>query len=223
MGKEIKISLPFYKIAYSLFFIVILSIVRGISYTSEIGIALEAPMAILAVAVCADTYAQEIISKRSEIWRLYPMKKRSRSLMKRMLVQEIFLIFLAMAGYGLFYVFQSPKARMVEQKIAEKEGIQFLTYLAAMLVTLWFWGILSNTVACLFRNMWAGMGGCLILWILTNSSAGEKYLGSWNLFSYTFRKIEDSGSFDWLCGKAVCICLGVIMMALLPKILEKRG
>ena len=57
---EIKIALPFYKIAYAVFFIVILSLVRGVTFSYEIGIALEAPMAILAASFCADTYTQEV-------------------------------------------------------------------------------------------------------------------------------------------------------------------
>ena len=41
VDKEIKICLPFYKIAYSVFFVAVLSVVRGVSLTDEIGIALE--------------------------------------------------------------------------------------------------------------------------------------------------------------------------------------
>lgn len=51
MRKEIKICLPLYKMAYAVFFTAILSIVRGVFYSYEIGIALEAPMALLAAAV----------------------------------------------------------------------------------------------------------------------------------------------------------------------------
>ena len=67
MIQEMKISLPFQNQAYAVFFVVILSLVRGVTYSDEIGIALEAPMAILAASFCADTYTQEITSRRSEI------------------------------------------------------------------------------------------------------------------------------------------------------------
>ena len=60
LKREMKISLTFQKQAYAVFFVVILSLVRGITYSDEIGIALEAPMAILAFTFCADTYTQEI-------------------------------------------------------------------------------------------------------------------------------------------------------------------
>lgn len=223
MNKEIKITLPFYKIVYSIFFIVILSIIRGVTYTYEIGSALEPPMAILAAVLFADTYVQEIVSKRSEVQRLYPMKKRTYSIMKRMMIQGGFLSMLAVIGYGLFFVFQNPLIYGMEQADMGKEMEQFIICLVAMMITLGFWGILSNTLSCIFRNMWVGIAGCLIIWLITNSSFGAKHFGPWNLFSYTFRNIENSSDFNWMYGKIMCICFCIIMLKVLPKILKKRG
>ena len=225
MKHEIKISLPFYKIAYALFFVVILSLVRGVVYTFEIGIALEAPMAILAASFCADTYTQEITSKRSEVQRLCPMKKRMYCIYRRIVIQEIFLLSVAVIGYELFFLFQNPKILYFDQNITgnEIEIRPFFIYFAAIAVTLGFWGLLSNLLSCLFRNMWMGIGSCLILWLMTNSSFGDRYLGAWNLFSYTFRDVENSSDFSWVCGKVVCICVGMIVVAILPEIIEKRG
>ncbi len=213
---EMKISLPLYKIAYAVFFVVILSLVRGVAYSYEIGIALEAPMAILAASFCADTYTQEITSKRSEIQRLYPLKIRIYSIYRRLMIQEIFLLSAAVIGYGLFFIVQNPITSV-------NEICSFFIYLAAIAVTLVFWGLLSNLLSCLFRNMWMGIGGCLILWVVTNYTACVKYLGAWNLFSYTFRNVENSSDFSWIYGKIVCICIGVISLAALPGIIEKRG
>lgn len=223
MIQEIKISLPFQKQAYAVFFIVLLSLVRGVTYSDEIGIALEAPLAILAASFCADTYTQEITGRRSEIQRLYPMKRRIHSVYRRIAIQEIFLLMIAAAGYGLFYLFQHPGINRIGQSGAGNEIRQFLVYFAAIAVTLGFWGLLSNLLACLFRNMWTGIGGCLLLWLITNSSIGDRYFGAWNLFSYTFRKIGDSSDLSWICGKAVCICIGIAAAAVLPEIIEKRG
>ena len=47
MKKEMKIVLPFYKIAYAVSFVVILSLIRGVVFTNEIGLSIEAPFAIL--------------------------------------------------------------------------------------------------------------------------------------------------------------------------------
>lgn len=220
---ERKISLPAYKLAYAFSFIAILSLIRGISFSYEIGVAMEAPMAILALVFCADTYTQEITSKRSEIHRLYPMKRRLSSIGTRMVVQEIVLFVLSAIGYGMFYSFQHPQPLYRAGQSTESEFQMFFIFLAAMAVTLWFWGILSNFLACLSRNMWVGIGCGIVLWLATNSTLGEKALGNWNLFSYTFRNAMDSQDFGWLYGKALCLLLCVLMTLLMPKIIKKRG
>ena len=223
MIREMKISLTFQKQAYAVFFVIILSLVRGITYSDEIGIALEAPMAILAFTFCADTYTQEIASKRSEIWRLCPMKKRMNSIYRRIVIQEMFLLAVAVIGYGLFFLFQNPNINGMGQSGIENEICQFFVYFAAIAVTLGFWGILSNLISCLFRNMWVGIGGCMVLWLITNSSIGDRTFKAWNLFSYAFRKLENSSDFSWICGKVVCICIGIMAVVALPKIIKKRG
>ena len=220
---EIKISLTFQKQVYAIFFVIILSLVRGVTYSNEIGIALEAPMAILAFTFCADTYTQEIVSKRSEIWRLCPMKKRINSIYRRVVIQEMFLLAVAVIGYGLFFLFQNPNINGMGQSGIENEICQFFVYFAAIAVTLGFWGLLSNLISCLFRNMWVGTGSCMVLWLITNSSIGNRIFGAWNLFSYSFRKLEDISDFSWIYGKVVCISIGIMAVAVLPKIIKKRG
>ncbi len=223
MIQDMKISLTVQKQAYAIFFVVILSLVRGVTDSDEVGIALEAPMAALALTFCADTYTQEIISRRSEIWRLCPMKRRVCAIYRRMAIQEVFLLFVAAAGYGLFFLFQNPRTDRMGTGGLESEICQFLIYVAAVAVTLGFWGLLSNLLSILFRNMWMGIGCCLLLRLFTNSSAGDRCLVAWNLFSYTFRSLENSRDFSWIYGKIVCICIGIMAAAALPKIIEKRG
>ena len=172
---------------------------------------------------CADTYTQEITGRRSEIQRLYPMRKRICSIYRRIIIQDIFLLVMASAGYGLFFLFQNPQTGRLDQSSLESETGSFIVYLAAVAVTIGFWGLLSNLLSCLFRNMWMGIAGCLILWLITNSSVGDRYLGAWNLFSYSFRKLENNGDFSWICGKIVCICIGIMVVTVLPVIIEKRG
>ena len=223
MMREMKISLTFQKQAYAVFFALVLSLVRGVSYSNEIGIALEAPMAILAFTFCADTYTQEIVSRRSEIWRLCPEKKRIYFIYRRIVIQGIFLLTVAAVSYGLFFLFQDPITYGIRQDGLESEICQFFVYLAAVAVTIGFWGILSNLISCLFRNMWVGIGGCMVPWLITNSIFGDRIFGAWNLFSYYFSILEDSSVFSWIYGKAVCICIGIAALAALPEIIRRRG
>lgn len=186
---EIKISLPLYKIAYAVFFVGMLSLVRGVTFSNEIGVALETPMAILAAVFCADTYTQEIASGRAQIQRLCPMKKRMASVYRRIAIQELFLSGTAVLGYGLFFLLQAPRTAAMEIR-------QFFVCFAAIAVTIGFWGMLANWLSILFRNMWVGIGICLIVWLVANSSIGDACFGAFNLFSYSFRKIENSGDFS---------------------------
>lgn len=174
MGKECKIILPFYKIAYAACFVILLSLIRGVYFSREVGIALEPQIALLAAVFCADTYVAEIIAKRSEVWRLYPPKRKLLAIFTRLFLQILFLFLLAAAGYGLFFLFQKPAF----SANADYEAAQFFVFLASVLITIAFWGILANTLACVFRNMWFAIGACLLLWILTNSSLGVRYLGN---------------------------------------------
>ena len=56
---SLNASLTFLKQAYAVFFALVLSLVRGVAYSNEIGITLGAPMAILAFTCCADTYGSK--------------------------------------------------------------------------------------------------------------------------------------------------------------------
>lgn len=223
MQKEIKISLPPYKVSFALFFVFILSLIRGVSVSCEIGTAMEPALAILAAAFCADTYVQEITGKRSEVWRLYPMKKKLCSVGTRLLIQEGFLLLLAAIGFCLFFLFQKPRPFSFIQPEAGSEIGQFLIFLGAMAVTIAFWSILSGTIACIFRSLWCGIGGCLLLWLMANSSFAKKVMGPRNVFSYAYRNITDTGDFSWLAGKGICIALCAAMLLLLPTLLKKRG
>ena len=100
MKKEMKIILPVYKIVYAFAFVVILSLIRGVVFPNEIGLSIEGPFAILTAVFCADTYVQEITSNRSEVQRLYQIKKRIYSIIQRLMIQETFLLLLAVLGYG---------------------------------------------------------------------------------------------------------------------------
>ncbi|MDO5423130.1 MAG: hypothetical protein Q4F41_05335 [Eubacteriales bacterium] len=223
MRKEWKICLPFYKVAYSVFCVAILSVIRGVFFSYEVGAALEPVMGLLAAVFCADTYVQEITSRRSEVERLYPMKNRMRSIFRRMLIQESYLLLLAVLGYGLFYLFQRPMPLSEMEPEAQGEMELFLAYLGAILVTLVFWGMLAHTLACLGRSLWVGIGCSFLIWIAADSTFGANILGKWNLFSYTFRNVEDSGDWSWLCGKLLCIAVCAGLAAVLPKIIQKRG
>ena len=111
--------MPYYKIAYSIAFVVILSAIQPVVYANEIGQAVERAVSLLAVVFCADTYLVEVQSKRSEVFCLYNLKKQAGVVYKRLFVQVAYLIGISLLAYGLFY-WQKPVNLTELKKTLEK-------------------------------------------------------------------------------------------------------
>lgn len=218
MKSEIKICIPFYKIAYSASFIIVICFIHPIIYVNEIGAAIEEPMALLTAIFCADTYLIEVQCKRSEVFRLYSLKQQIRVVFRRLWIQIFYLSILSFAGYGIFY-WQKPVKLVPELT----NGISFGIFCIAIVGTIVFWSVLSLTICNLWRNMWAGIGSVFILWFGFISKGGDKLLGKWNPFSYSFCDMAEIMQWNWLCGKIICVILAMVLLVLFPKILKKRG
>lgn len=217
MKTEMKICLPRYKLAYSIFFIIILSLVRGIGYTYEIGIAMETPVAFLTIVFCVDTYLSERMNKRGDIFGLYSIKNRTKTIRKRVLIQFIYLFVISICGYGLFWV----KHPLNEQ--VKNESLLVIQFGVAIAMTIFFWGMLSMTISNLVQNMWGGIGIPFILWLGFNSKGGSEFWGKWNVFSYTFRGIKHLYDWNWIYGKIIPMLFVMMMFLAIPTILKKRG
>ena len=61
---NIKIALTRMKVCYSVSFMIILALIRGVSHPEEIGIAMDTNVALLAIIFCSDVYYQEIYENR---------------------------------------------------------------------------------------------------------------------------------------------------------------
>lgn len=217
LKNDLKISLPVYKVVYSAAFVLILSLVRGITSVGEIGVAMESPIALLSLIFCADTYLIELQSKRGDIFRLYPLKKQTTAILRRLAIQMIYLLILAVVGYGFFY-WQRPDE--ILGNLTSPEA--FALFMTAIPGTIMFWGMLSMTISNFFRNLWAGIGLTFVIWISLISKAGSEFLDKWNVFSYTFMDIKTVSDFSWMCGKILSVVLALLMMGLIPVLLKKR-
>lgn len=184
MRKDRKISLPRYKIAYSLCFFVLISLVRGITGTAEIGITLAVYTGALAAVFFADTCEMERREKRWEI-------------------------------FWLFF-WQKPLCGTFEE-----EAGQYLMYLAAVSVSILFFGILSMALTNLLGSVWAGIGICVFVWLFLSSKGGEVLLGNWNPLAFQNRNFQAPGDFGWMLGEAAALALTGIMLAALPRTMKK--
>lgn len=218
MKKDLKICLPLYKIIYSLAFALILSLIRGVAYMDEIGGAMEPAIAMLTIVFCSDTYLMEVQGRRGEVFHLYEGKRKMAVILRRLAVQILYLIGVSIVGYGFFVFFKKPVILY-----GEAPAVIFTMFMVAMAGTVLFWSVVSMTICNLWRNVWAGIGTTLVLWLLLGSQVGEKALGKWNIFSYMFCPIEQINSLNWLYGEIAGIVIAVILMGLIPAILKKRG
>ena len=218
MKKEVKICMPYYKIAYSIAFVVILSAIQPVVYANEIGQAVERAVSLLAVVFCADTYLVEVQSKRSEVFCLYNLKKQAGVVYKRLFVQVAYLIGISLLAYGLFY-WQKP-VNLTEELDG---GALFGIYCIAIPGTVLFWSVLSVTVSNLVRNRWIGMGVVLLFWFFSISGKATQFLKNWGPFSYGTCDFGKLTEWRWLGGKVLCVVFAGMMLAFVPKILKKRG
>ncbi len=148
--KEIKISLPPYKMICALFFILILAIVRGISSVNEIGLTIDTYVTLLTLVLCADTCYQEIPGGGWEILAIKPGKQQRLTILKRFAVQYVFLIGTAAAGYGLFYLIQQPYIR-------ENELYHFVTAMAATAASIVLFGALPVLISKITGSLWGAL------------------------------------------------------------------
>lgn len=218
MKTEIKISLPVYKICYSLAFVAALALVRGVSSVSEIGGALQQAMGILAVVFCADTYMQEKMGHRAEVFGLCPLAKQVKAVYTRLAVQTVYLYGVSIVGYGCFF-WQRPSVSWD----GDPAEVSFALYLTAMPAMLLFCGTLSMTAANLLGSLWGGIGLGAVIWFGLISKGADEMLGKWNIFSFSFRDIQQAGNISWLWGSGLSLLLAAVMLAAVPMVCSGRS
>lgn len=217
MKQDIKICLPLYKLVYSVMFLIILSLVRGISTVFEIGGALDSNIALLAIVFCAETYVMEKSGGRGEIFRLFPVKNRVKAVRRRLLIQNLYLYLLSYIGF-FFFFWQRP-----QNMIGISFWYEYGTYMLAVTGTILFWSTLSMTISNLFGNQWGGIAVSLIIWMVVNSMYGQDVLGKFNIFAYGFRNVMEVHDVSWMFGKLAGALSAMLMIGLIPYIMKKRG
>lgn len=214
MRMESKICLAPYKIAYSICYLILLSLIRPVVYVDEIGVAMDPNVALLAVVFCAETYVMERSARRWEIFTLFSRREKTRVILRRFLIQAGYLWGLSLAGYFLFF-WQKPYA--LSEVPFWKEYVE---YAVAAAGTVLFWGAFSMSVSNLCRSQWSGIGIAIVAWMLLNSTFGQEVFGSCNVFSYAFRDLTRPEDGAWMAGKILELVLTGAMLALVPRFLK---
>lgn len=205
LSYNIKIALTRAKICYSVSFLLILALIRGISSPEEIGAAMDANVALLAIIFCSDTYYQEIQDNRWEVFNLLPGRNRYHTICQRLLLQVIYISLLISLGYWVFYI----------QKTAywsEAGKLQsYITAVFACSASVLFFGTLSFTLVNLFQNLWMGIGCTFLIWTILNSTAGKRIPDCINVFAYGISQSLEM-SVDWIIGKLVAVIASILLI-----------
>jgi hypothetical protein len=174
----IKTALPIGKIGYSLFFVLLLCLARGISYAKEIQIALDAPMALLCAALSADVYFQEVTGERFETFCLLPCRRRRKTLYERMFATQLYATLLLFLGFVL-YLIHRPSIYG-----GEALGSILVQLLLQCVPNCMFFGALAFFIVQLCQSLWMGLSLTLVFWVILNSPLMHYLPDACALFSY---------------------------------------
>ena len=182
------------------------------------GSAIQSPIAFLTIIFCSDTYLMEVKSKRADVFHLYDQKKQLKVISQRVCVQILYLLILSCVGYVLFF-WQKPGS--VNECVSGTQT--FLLFSIAMFGTIWLWSICSVILCTLLGNMWAGIGCLFGIVIGLISKAGSSFFGNLGLFSFSSCELNQLMSESWIYGTLVSFIVGLLLFAVLPMALKKRG
>lgn len=213
MKYNIKIGLSISKIIYSIFFILILSLIRGISSIEDIGVAMDANVSLLAIIFCADTYYQEIQGSRWEVFGMLSKNKRYKTICQRLFIQFAFIILLIAFGFWIFYL-QNPNHFSEMSLLFIYASAMFSCSASAV-----FFGTLSFTMINVCKNLWAGIGSSFLIWLSINSTLGKKIPDVINVFAYGNRTtLGEPNSF--YIGKMFAIVVTGLLLVLNKYLLD---
>ncbi len=202
---NIKIALTRMKVCYSVSFMIILALIRGVSHPEEIGIAMDTNVALLAIIFCSDVYYQEIYENRWENINLLPKKNRFSTIFQRLLIQFIYLISLCAINYWVFYI------RFISYRGEVNLIHIYITAIFACSASILFFGVLSFTFVNLLRNLWAGIGATFLVWITLNSTFGKRIPSFINVFAYGINHSFEIQT-DWIIGKLTAIIASILLI-----------
>ena len=141
MRYELKITLPIYKIVYSIAFMVIIVLVSPINSFSGIITAVEPNVALLAGVFMADNYYKEYVGERVAVFYRYPIRKKYISMLVRTLLSWLYLLILVAVFYWGFVWWYRP-SNFSQIPIWK----MYADTLAACAASMFFAGVFSFTI-----------------------------------------------------------------------------
>lgn len=214
MKNEIKILYSPFKIVYSIVAIIILPLVRGISNVTEIGIAMEPFISILAIAIFADTYYIEISNNTSETFYIMG-KDKYKSILIRIFINWLYVMILSTISFWIF---------LIQKPYIESTYIIFKIFgqsIIAFSATILFWGVFSFTIVNLLKKLWTGIGIAIFINSVMSSALGRYIPNIINIFSYGNINNQGEEYKYWIFSKLIYSVIAIILLLYNKKLLEK--
>ena len=94
MKGNFKISLPLYKLLYSMVFMFVMALIRPTVTPVEILTVIEPNLCFLAIVFVADIYYCEFRENRINVFYLFPDRLKYKAVVQRFLIDFVYLILL---------------------------------------------------------------------------------------------------------------------------------
>lgn len=169
MKYELKITLPIYKVLYSVVFMVLIILVRPVNSFSGIINALEPNVALLAGVFMADNYYKEYAGERIAVFYRYPVRKKYGSMLKRIFISWFYLLLLvAVCYWGFVWLYKPTNFSQLS------EAKMYSDTLMACAASMFFTGAFSFTITNMVQKTGFGIGAAFLLWLVFTSTMAER-------------------------------------------------
>lgn len=193
MRMELKITLPIFKLTYSLCFMGLMVLIRPVVSPGEILAALEPQVSLLAGIFMADNYYKEFSGERIACYYRYSAGRKYRSVLIRTGISLLYLLLLTALFYWGFVLIYRPMDYAMLPGASLSLGTLYGKTLEASAMSMLFFGAFSFSLTNLTQNMGIGIGGGFLLWLFLTSSWAEKLPELLQVFRLTSTLSQDGG------------------------------
>ena len=196
MKCNFKISLPLYKLLYSMVFMFVMALIRPTVTPVEILTVIEPNLCFLAIVFVADIYYKAVV--------------------QRFLIDFVYLILLDLIFYWIYILLQN--SNLFTEEIISIYGYSILM----CFMTVLFFASLSVTMVNFFQNMWFGLAISLAVWFVFNTKVKEYLPTVLNIFAYKITPEINGGITPYFFSRALYMVVGIVML-IMNYLLVKRS
>ena len=134
----------------------------------------------------SDNYYMEYMNDRISTYYLFPFKKKCTSLLKRIVISQVYLIALIAVFYWGFVLMYHPT-----NYSGVSIAVLYIQCVCACAASMFFMGILCFTATNLLRNIGIGIGCVFLLWLFLTSSITRILPQLLQLFKLSGEVVQD--------------------------------